>query len=175
MPKFLFYIERNLHLPHLLPIQAELSKIPGMEFAFCAPAFVPTATHSPGCGLQPETIRKLEKIGSFYTSPKDFSPDVTVIADACQFRLPPECGPTVNVGHGLICKGTFFTPSSVSRRENLSTVLCVPGPWHKKRLESQVKIPIKVTGFIKTDALLNASFPDKNTFLAPRYFVWVGG
>lgn len=164
MPKILFYIERNLHLPYLLPIHAELIKVPGMETGFCAPPFVPTTAHSPGWGLRPETVRKLGKIAPFYSSPGNFSPDVTVIADACHFRLPRDCGPTVNVGHGLICKGTFYTPSSVSRRENLSTVLCVPGPWHKKRIEPQVKIPIEVTGFIKMDELITSHIPDKKSF-----------
>jgi hypothetical protein len=39
----------------------------------------------------------------------------------------------------------------------------VPGPWHKKRLEKQVKIPIEVTGFIKTDQLVkNTPEPRKD-------------
>jgi hypothetical protein len=164
MPKVLFYVERDLHLPFLLPVLDELRNYPDLEFGFSAPSYLPSSTQKPGRGLASKDIQKLKQRAAFFEDPKDFNPDVTVIADACQFLLPYHTGPTVNVGHGLICKGTFYSPSPSSRRENLSSALCVPGPWHKKRLQNQVDIPVKVTGFIKTDQLIQGHLPDRKTF-----------
>lgn len=154
MPKILFYIERDLHLPYLVPVMEELKKEPSVQAAFCAPEFIPSSGYKPGRGVPEDKLKQLREKAPVYEDPRDFSPDVTVVGDSCQFLLPEYPGPTVNVGHGLICKGTFYTEKPNSRRDNLSSVICVPGPWHKKRLESQVDIPIEITGFIKTDELL---------------------
>ncbi|MFP4168657.1 MAG: CDP-glycerol glycerophosphotransferase family protein [Desulfonatronovibrionaceae bacterium] len=154
MPKILFYIERDLHLLYLLPVMEKLKNEPGVRTAFCAPEFIPSSRYKPGHGLCPDKLQQLQKTAPVFENPEDFSPDVTVVGDSCHFLLPEHPGPTVNIGHGLICKGTFYTDRPHSRRDNLPTALCVPGPWHKKRLQKQVKIPIRVTGFIKTDYLI---------------------
>lgn len=163
MPKILFYIERDLHLPYLVPVMEELKKEPSVQAAFCAPEFIPSSGYKPGRGVPEDKLKQLREKAPVYDDPRDFSPDVTVVGDSCQFLLPEHPGPTVNVGHGLICKGTFYTERPHSRRDNLSSVICVPGPWHKKRLEKQVKIPIEMTGFIKTDQLVkNTPEPRKD-------------
>jgi hypothetical protein len=71
----------------------------------------------------------------------------------------------VNVGHGMICKGDFYTVSEVARRENLSELICVPGEWHKERLEQIVFSPIEVTGFIKSDRVFGSEAPVREDFL----------
>ena len=62
-------------------------------------------------------------------------------------------GKIVNIGHGTICKGWFFTDKLISRRENCADLMCVPGTIHKEILEKQVRIPIEVTGMAKLDSL----------------------
>lgn len=64
----------------------------------------------------------------------------------------------------MICKGAFYTDSSITRRENLSQMLLVPGPWHRSRLASNVAIPIKVTGFIKSDQLFGPAAQTRAKF-----------
>ncbi|RQD64713.1 MAG: hypothetical protein D5R98_03870 [Desulfonatronovibrio sp. MSAO_Bac4] len=42
--------------------------------------------------------------------------------------------------------------------------MCVPGPWHKRRLEDNVFIPIEVTGYIKSDMLFGPDAVNKSKF-----------
>ncbi len=166
MPRILFYIERDLHSPFLLPVLAEVEKHSGVETGICAAPFIPATLQRPGQGVPAREMEKLKKYAPVYDDPMEFAPDITVLADICNHLLPEHIGPTVNVGHGLICKGTFYTPNPRSCRENLSSTLCVPGPWHKKRLQRQVDIPIKTTGFIKTDQLIHPDIPKREDFNA---------
>ena len=41
------------------------------------------------------------------------------------------CGKIVNVGHGLLSKGQYFTDSDFIHREYLEDLLCVPGSYHR--------------------------------------------
>jgi hypothetical protein len=163
MKNILFYVERSLHLPFLEPIEAYLREGGLARTAFSAPPFFAGTPDIPQWGLRPEEIARLEEKTSFYPQPGAFPPHATVVADACHFRIP-EIENVINVGHGMICKGAFYTDSSITRRENLSQMLLVPGPWHRSRLASNVAIPIKVTGFIKSDQLFGPAAQTRAEF-----------
>lgn len=161
--KILFYAERTLHLPFLEPIEEYLRLNTLAETAFSAPEFFAGTPDMPGWGLPDADIERLKTRAPFHANPSDFAPDVTVVADACHFRIP-HLRDIVNVGHGMICKGAFYTDSPIIRRENLSRLLLVPGPWHAKRLAPNVFIPVRVTGFIKSDLLFGSSAQSRETF-----------
>jgi hypothetical protein len=161
--KILFYAERTLHLPFLEPIEEYVRAHGLARTAFSAPEFFAGTPDIPGWGLPDADIERLRTRAPFHANPADFAPDVTVVADACHFRIP-HLRDIVNVGHGMICKGAFYTDSPIIRRENLSRLLLVPGPWHAKRLASNVFIPVRVTGFIKSDLLFGVGAQDRKTF-----------
>ncbi len=165
MKNILFYIERSLHLPFLEPIE-EYLRVNGLaRTAFSAPPFFSGRPGIPQWGLVPDEIARLEEKAPFFPEPLNFSPHVTIVADACHFRIP-EIENVINVGHGMICKGAFYTDADITRRENLSRMLLVPGPWHRSRLGSNVAVPIKVTGFIKSDQLFGPKAQTRAEFLS---------
>ena len=163
--KILFYVERSLHLPFLEPIQDYLSGNSLAQTAFSAPPFFPGTQEIAQWGLPDDEIRRLQKKAPFHVQPEDFDPDVTIVADACHFRIP-QIKNVINVGHGMICKGAFYTDSEIIRRENLSQMLLVPGPLHRRRLLDNVFIPIRVTGFIKSDQLFGPKAQTRAEFCA---------
>jgi hypothetical protein len=163
LPKILFYAERTLHLPFLEPIEEYLRTRGVAQTAFSAPEFFAGTTDVPEWGLPDHEIDRLRAQAPFFGEPQDFEPDVTIVADACHFRIP-HIRDVINVGHGMICKGAFYTDTPITRRENLSRLLLVPGPWHAKRLKPNVFIPIQVTGFIKSDLLFGPSKQEREAF-----------
>ena len=118
----------------------------------------------PGCGLETEQIRRLRKKSLYVGLPEEFAPDITVVADACFYPVR-NCGKIIDVGHGMISKGYFYKDSPIVRRENLADVICVPGQWHKRILEKNVFVPIRVSGFLKTDTLYHFSEIKRKEFL----------
>jgi hypothetical protein len=162
-PRILFYAERTLHLPFLEPIEAYLRTNGLARTAFSAPKFFAGTATTPSWGLPDTDIDRLQKLAPFFAEPADFEPEVTVVADACHYRIP-HIRDVINVGHGMICKGAFYTDSPIIRRENLSRLLLVPGPWHAKRLKPNVFIPVQVTGFIKSDLLFGPGRQDREQF-----------
>ncbi|WP_031388541.1 CDP-glycerol glycerophosphotransferase family protein [Desulfonatronum thiodismutans] len=162
----LFYAERSLHLSFLEPIHDYFQKrYPELRLAFSAPDFQAPREDMPGWGVEAATVSRLRQKTLFLSSTQAVRPRVSVVADACHFNLPRH-GKVVNVGHGLICKGMYYRRDPVVRRENLSDLLCVPGPWHKRRLQDNVFSPIRVTGFIKSDRLFSPQAMGKRGFCA---------
>lgn len=162
-PKILFYVERSLHLPFLEPIETYLRTNGLARTAFSAPEYFAGTATTPGWGLPAAVIDRLRSQAPFFIEPADFSPEATVVADACHYRIP-HIRDVINVGHGMICKGAFYTDTPIIRRENLSRLLLVPGPWHAKRLKPNVFIPIQVTGFIKSDLLFGPDRQERGAF-----------
>ncbi len=163
LPRILFYVERSLHLPYLEPIQEYLEANNLALTAYSAPPYCEGSQEIPGCGLMDFEGRRLSAKAPFFTEPWKFEPDVTIVADACHHRIP-DIQNVINVGHGLISKGAFYTDSPIVRRENLSQMILVPGPWHRSRIRDNVFIPIKVTGFIKSDLLFGPGAQDRVSF-----------
>jgi len=164
-PRILFYVERNLHIPFLEPVHDYLAINSHFELAFSSLPYKRAEDNEPGFGLETDVIRRLKQKSSFYGIPEEFDPDVTVVADACFYPVR-NCGKIIDVGHGLISKGFFYKDAPIVRRENLADVICVPGPWHKNILEKNVFVPIRVSGFLKTDSIYHYGEIQKKDFLA---------
>lgn len=162
----LFYAERSLHLSFLEPVHDFMQQHhPELRMAFSAPDHQPPLADRPGWGLNASIVDRLRQKTIFLPQSRTIRPRISVVADACHYSLP-RWGKVVNLGHGLICKGMYYRRDPVVRRENLSDLLCVPGPWHKRRLRENVFSPIRVTGFIKTDALLHPQAEGGRSFRA---------
>ncbi len=163
MSRILFYVARDMQLPFLEPVHDILVREKGVETVFSAPEYHPSVEIGPGWGLSPEQIKRLEQKSTFIPDASKVNADVAVVADNSHYRLH-RAHRVVNIGHGLICKGFYYTDDPVVRKENLSSLICVPGPWHEKRLSRQVFTPIEVTGFIKSDLLCGPSACSKKDF-----------
>ena len=95
------------------------------------------------------------------TDPWSWKPNITFMADF-SYQYVEGLGKIVNIGHGTICKGWFFSENKISQRENSADLICVPGIIHKKRLEKQVFKPIAVTGMPKLDNCFNNTLNKKD-------------
>ncbi|MFP4455972.1 MAG: CDP-glycerol glycerophosphotransferase family protein, partial [Desulfonatronovibrio sp.] len=163
--RILFFVERNLHLPYLEPVHDYFRlNHPDVSLAFSAPPFRAPTRELPGCGLEPGTIQRLAGKSRFVSSPAEFAPQATLVADINAAAYLRGCGRIINVGHGMISKGCFYTSRPIIRRENLADLVCVPGPIHAQRLESNVFIPVETTGFIKSDRLFGPQSVDRDGF-----------
>lgn len=153
--KVLFYIYKNVHAPMLLPVYDAMKERSEFEIAFCTEETLENRAFS---RFTPNELDELHKLPvQFTASPREWSPDVTLVADNVAYMLEG-CGKIVNIGHGLLSKGQYFTDSSYTARENLEDLLCVPGSYHKQQLEASGKvfIPIVATGYPKLDVLFRS-------------------
>lgn len=153
--KVVFACIRELHLPVLLPICEQLKNIrPDLQIGFMAPNYRESKDGIPQEGL---SIASLELLKSKNIEFWDWNNnhekfDCVVCADVCYWYVDG-WGPIVNVGHGTISKGVYFTSDKIARRENFADILCVPGEWYKNCYGEQVITNIEVTGFAKMDEL----------------------
>ncbi|MFH0881751.1 MAG: CDP-glycerol glycerophosphotransferase family protein, partial [bacterium] len=99
----------------------------------------------------------------FVKAPQDWRADVTFMADNVA-NLLRGCGKIVNVGHGLLSKGQYFTGRDIILRENDSDLLCVPGVYHRDRLlkSGKIRIPVVATGVPKLDPLFSPNCFSRN-------------
>ncbi|MFO7728630.1 MAG: glycosyltransferase, partial [Desulfonatronovibrio sp.] len=163
--RILFFVERNLHLPYLEPVHDNLkANYPDLILAFSSPPFRASTRQLPGRGLDSSTIRRLSQKSRFISVPEDFAPNATLVADINAATYLQNCGRIVNVGHGMISKGCFYTSRPIVRRENLADLVCVPGIMHEQILKPNVFIPVETTGFIKSDRLFGPHAVDRNKF-----------
>ncbi|HDQ39936.1 MAG TPA: glycosyltransferase [Desulfonatronum sp.] len=163
--RILFFVERNLHLPFLEPIHDYFQQhIPGFQLAFASPAYMESTKDAPGRGLDERAIHRLSAKADYITNIRAFNPDITVVADIGAAYILRDCGRIVNVGHGMISKGCFYTHRPIVRRENMADLICVPGSWHKEILAKNVFCPIEVTGFIKSDGLFGPTASTREQF-----------
>lgn len=159
--KVLFFILRNLHLPHLMPIYHWMkdNMQDECEPVFSTAPYQPSEDGQPGYGLEPERERKLIASGASWIPPGrilSFKPDVVVMADSCYNTGVDQIGAKqVNVNHGLISKGYYYTDSPIQKRENAADLICVAGPYHKTAMQKLVTTPIVVTGLVKFDRFVN--------------------
>ena len=160
--KILFYILRNLHLPHLIPIYQWISSqaICEIEVSFTSPPYQPTMGKQTGFGIEPDLQDKLVRDGIRWidhNSITSWSPNAIVMADA-DFRngINELQTKIVNVNHGLISKGCFYSDSPLTQRENLADLICVPGSFHREALKRTVYKPVLVSGLVKFDPIFNS-------------------
>lgn len=120
--------------------------------------------NKPGRGIDLETRKRLSDKSRYLSNPKDFNPDITLIADINAAYYLDECGKIVNVGHSLNSKGRHYTNRAIVLRENLADLVCVPGPFHHNILKKNLVVPVETTGYIKSDLLFKPSGKNRKTF-----------
>jgi hypothetical protein len=157
----LVFFFKNVHVPILLPIHAELKRR-GYDAAFCLYPYQPEIR----AGFPPEEEKAFREQFAdvpFVDHPRQWNADVSFMADNTA-QLLQGCGRIVNVGHGLLSKGQYFTDRDIVLRENQSDLLCVPGPYMRERLlaSGKVTIPVEATGFPKLDALFAPDAPSRD-------------
>lgn len=155
--KILFFILRNLHLPHLFPIYRQIEQNSTAEFEcmFSSAPLIESTAEMPGYGIEnsilidqgipSEIVLSFEQI-------QDYAPDVIIMADADYRSGIDQIGAKiVNVNHGLISKGAFYTDAPLIERENIADLICVPGEFHREKLKRYVQKPVLVSGLTKFD------------------------
>ncbi|MFH0881752.1 MAG: CDP-glycerol glycerophosphotransferase family protein [bacterium] len=154
--RILFYAKRNLHLPHMEPVRQWLAEnAPEAEIRVSSPPYSPPRESLPGEGLTSGQIQELESSGIVWMPEADipkWSPEATVLADADLGGIFWG-GKLINVNHGLISKGTFYTNAPNVLRENALDLICVPGKHHAEVLSRVLKPPVIATGFVKFDPI----------------------
>lgn len=186
--RIVFFILRNLHLPHLMPVYRWLKALDNdeLELSFSGAQYIPSTSSQPGYGLEPEITRMLINSGIKWIDSGNlaaYKPDIVVMADA-DFRngINQIGAKIVNVNHGLISKGCFYSDSLLTLRENDADLICVPGSFHRDALKRTVMKPVVVTGLVKFDRIFSGELtrekalkfyginPDKQVILfAPTY------
>lgn len=153
-PRILFYVKRNLHLPHLEPIARRLVELaPDVDARVSAPPYLPPSDVQPGHGLPEAERRALRERGLNWLAHdrvNEWSADAVVMADA-DFAGRPWARRLVNVNHGLISKGWYYTNRPGVQRENAADLICVPGPHHAAVLRRVLHTPVLATGLVKFD------------------------
>lgn len=172
--KFLFFVEREFHFVLLKPLIQYIHNHQLGEIALY-------------CYFQPNN----QQISYFNSSlnfpinivdePLTYHSDITFMADF-SYQFVEGLGFIVNIGHGTISKGWYYTDHSISSRENAADLLCVPGEIHKSELMKKVNIPVRVTGMPKLDKVfdhsldkinlltkMNLNINNKTVLLAPTF------
>ncbi len=161
--RIVFFFFKNVHIPILLPICEEMQRQGGFDIAF---AVFDLGNRSRPT-MTPAEMQILEQYHlPIFEKPGEWNPDVTIIADNVTYLLE-NCGKIVNVGHGLLSKGQYFTNRETIDRENLEDLLCVPGEYHKERIEqsNRVFIPVVATGMPKLDRLFMPTTASRDELL----------
>ena len=122
--KILFFILRNLHVPHLTPVFRYLEKNAdqNIELAFGTAPDITSEDGIPGYGIDETSQLSLNTNGhrpiAFDDIPA-YRPDVVVMADS-DFRCGiDKIGARIaNINHGLISKGAFI-PTAPSQNAKM--------------------------------------------------------
>ncbi|MDD4157593.1 MAG: glycosyltransferase, partial [Candidatus Cloacimonetes bacterium] len=147
----LIYYFKNVHIPILKPITETLKQRGDIDLAVGYMHYAPEIR----AGFTHEELEILKSYGlPMYEVPQDFKPDVTIIADSV-YPWVKNCGKLINVGHGVLSKGQYYTNTETAKREELSDVVCVPGRYHKEMMEKIISKPVLATGMAKLDDLFS--------------------
>ena len=68
------------------------------------------------------------------------------------------CGLIVNVGHGTISKGYYFTDGIWTERENWVDLLCVPGDYAAEQFRRFLRTRVAATGMPKLDPVFGGAY-----------------
>ncbi len=149
-----FYIEKNVHLPMFRTLMDYLrGKEEVEQIVICIPDFL-KLTSTDGRYQNLEDI--LAYPATFTNDPRAIPVDVTFIADAIAGKVAG-AGKIVNIGHGTISKGIYFSDSVWLERQNWADLLCVPGEYALKEVEKALDTRVVATGMPKLDPVFSGS------------------
>lgn len=146
----------------MLPVYNELKKYPNLEIGFCSPFEGYARELRAGFKDGEQSILPVSEVQNV-KMPQEFKSDVVFIADAVT-HMVQNCGKIINIGHGLLSKGQYFTNTGFTHRENLQHLLLVPGELHKQQLKDSksVFIPVEAVGYPKLDCLFQPNKLDRD-------------
>lgn len=146
--RVLFYFFKNVHIPIIIPIYEKFKQLhPEAEIAFGYMQHAPQIR----AGFTHEELQILKSYGEkMFASPQEFRPDITFIADSV-YPWVQGCGKLVNVGHGVLSKGQYYTDTATARREQQADIVCVPGRYHENIMRKIISRPVVATGMAKLD------------------------
>ncbi|PID29707.1 MAG: hypothetical protein CSB55_01420 [Candidatus Cloacimonadota bacterium] len=152
-----FYVYKNVHWPMFQEIFNFLKTSEDVgEIIICLPD-LPNLIGNQNYDF----VLSLFNLGARVVSdPRAVKVDVTFIADAIAGKTKG-CGKVVNVGHGTISKGYYFTESVWTERENWVDLLCVPGNFAKDKFSKILKTKVIATGMPKLDPVFSGKFNRK--------------
>jgi glycosyltransferase involved in cell wall biosynthesis len=155
LPTVQFYVYKNVHWPMFESLFEYLrGRDDVREIVICLPN-LPNLTSS---GTNHHLVEKILTLGArIVTDPRKANADVTFIADTIAGKVHG-CGRIVNVGHGTISKGYYFTESVWTERENWVDLLCVPGEYARERMSAILKTKVVATGMPKLDPVFSGRY-----------------
>jgi len=142
-----FYVFRNVHWPMFEELFHYLGTRPEVgQRVICMPSL--TRLRNGQSHALAEKLLALDV--PIATRPNARPVDVTFIADTVG-GLVRDCGAIVNVGHGTISKGYYFTKGIWTERENWVDLLCVPGEYAASCFAPILRTRVVATGMPKLD------------------------
>ncbi len=159
--KFLFYVEREFHLELLKNIITYIAENKLGMIALWSPNFQESSLKQANRGCNFEYAKSCLKNIDFVwfdTKPISYQSDICFIADS-SYEAVENLGFIVNIGHGTICKGSFYTDSDLSKRENCADLLCVPSQLHYDTIKKHIWTNMIISGMPKFDSLY--TYPSK--------------
>ncbi len=155
--KWLFFVEREFHIGLFKRLIDHIHANDLGEIGIYSFGYQPSKSGHRGRGARIEVIQDtLDAPFTVVENPYRFDPDYTFLADS-SYEWVEGCGKLINIGHGTICKGSFYTRKPITRRENCADLICVPGSIHRSELFHQVYQPVVVTGMPKLDPMFDGS------------------
>lgn len=180
--RFMFFIERSFHLYLFMNIIEYIREQKlGTILIFSPPYQASDLTH-PNYGIQKEEVDKMLSFKyEWVTHPQLSQADFCFIADS-SYQSVENCGFIVNIGHGTISKGSFFTDTPLSYRENCADLFCCPGPLQHQMMKKYIYKNLMISGMPKLDKvfqyrfssedakrILNLNINKKTVVIAPTY------
>ena len=180
--RFLFLLEREFHISLFENLIHYIREQELGIIGIFSTSFRPSLDGKASSGARLSKVADL--IGYDFVAvntPKEFDPDISFFADTPS-EYDGHLGFKVCIGHGTICKGSFYTKSTRMRRDNYADLVCVPGSIHKEILSKNIFKPVEITGIPKLDNIYTGKIdnneifkklelsPEKRTLLfAPTY------
>lgn len=147
-----FYVYKNVHWPMFEELYKFIrGREDVKEIILCLPDLVQLGSHNH------EFIERLMALDATLVSRPRTDVDVTFIADTIAGKVAG-CGKLVNVGHGTISKGYYFTDSVWTDRENWVDLLCVPGQYAQGQLKKILATKVVATGMPKLDPVFGQRY-----------------
>ncbi len=149
-----FYVFRNVHWPMFENLYYYLKDRDEIkELVICLPDLPKLIGFENYAFVE----RLLALDATLVTDPRTKEVDVTFIADTLAGKVQG-CGRIVNVGHGTISKGLYFTDGIWTEQENWVDLLCVPGSYAKDQFENVLHTRVAATGMPKLDKVFSGHY-----------------
>lgn len=156
MLRVLFYVEREYHYSLFKNLILYYQKSTKHSIGIHSPLYQESDLNHENFGIDKTKVSLLSDRVIWVDDPYVFRPDITYIADPCYEKVE-NLGFIVNISHGTISKGSYFTDTLLSFRENCADLLCLPGVIHEKVMQKYLFSPYLVSGMPKLDSVFSSA------------------